>query len=259
MEVIDSHCHIDVADFDDDREAVLQRARELGVTGIVVPGICAADWGTLLALCSSHAGLFPALGLHPVFTQQHAAGDVDTLQGLLKEHAVVAIGEIGLDYFVSGLDRASQQSLFEAQLAVARDANLPVILHVRKSHDAVLETLRRIPVRGGICHAFNGSLQQAARYIEMGFRLGFGGMLTFQRSVKLRALARELPVEALVLETDAPDMTVAQHRGERNSPEYLPYCLAALASVRDTDAEELARIATANTREVLNLGAVHGV
>ena len=259
MELIDSHCHIDVADFDDDREAVLQRARELGVTGLVVPGICAADWGTLLALCSSHAGLFPALGLHPVFMQQHAAGDVDTLQGLLEEHAVVAIGEIGLDYFVSGLDRASQQSLFEAQLAVARDANLPVILHVRKSHDAVLETLRRIPVRGGICHAFNGSLQQAARYIEMGFRLGFGGMLTFERSVKLRALARELPVEALVLETDAPDMTVAQHRGERNSPEYLPYCLSALASVRGADTEELARITTANTREVLNLDAVHGV
>jgi TatD DNase family protein len=171
----------------------------------------------------------------------------------------VAIGEIGLDYYVDGLDRSGQQSLFEAQLAIARDANLPVILHVRKSHDAVLATLRRIPVRGGICHAFNGSLQQAAQYIEMGFRLGFGGMLTFERSVKLRALARELPVESLVLETDAPDMTVAQHRGERNSPEYLPYCLDALASVRDEDTTELARITTANAREVLNLDVAHGV
>jgi TatD DNase family protein len=123
----------------------------------------------------------------------------------------------------------------------------------------VLATLKRIRVCGGICHAFNGSLQQAARYIEMGFRLGFGGMLTFERSVKLRSLARELPVEALVLETDAPDMTVAQHRGERNSPEYLPYCLAALARARDSDAEELARITTANAREVLNLGSVQGV
>ncbi len=255
MELIDSHCHIDVAEFADDREAVLQRARKLGVTGIVVPGIRASDWGSLLTLCRSHTDLYPAIGLHPVFLDQHTVADVDALQSLLAEHAVVAIGEIGLDYYVRDLDRAAQQSLFEAQLVVARDADLPVILHVRKSHDAVLETLRRIPVRGGICHAFNGSLQQAARYIDMGFRLGFGGMLTFDRSVKLRALARELPVEALVLETDAPDMTVAQHRGERNSPEYLPYCLAALARARQADPEELARITTINTREVLNLDA----
>ena len=259
MELIDSHCHIDVAEFDEDREVVLQRARKLGVAGIVVPGIRSADWGALLELCGSHPGLYPALGLHPVFMEQHTDGDISMLEDLLPEHPVVAIGEIGLDYFVEGLDRAAQQSLFEAQLAVAQDANLPVILHVRKSHDAVLETLRRIPVRGGICHAFNGSLQQAARYIETGFRLGFGGMLTFDRSVKLRALARELPVEALVLETDAPDMTVVQHRGERNSPEYLPYCLSALARVRDTDAEELARVTTANAREVLNLDAMRGV
>ena len=259
MDLIDSHCHIDVADFDDDREAVLQHARELGVTGIVVPGIRSADWVSLLALCSNHTDLYPALGLHPVFMEQHTAGDIEVLQGLLPEHPVVAMGEIGLDYHVEGLDRAAQQSLFEAQLEVARDAGLPVILHVRKSHDAVLQTLRRLPVPGGICHAFNGSLQQAARYIEMGFRLGFGGMLTFERSVKLRSLARELPVEALVLETDAPDMTVAQHRGERNSPEYLPYCLAALARARDSDTEELARITTANAREVLNLDSVQGV
>jgi TatD DNase family protein len=259
MELIDSHCHIDVMDFDSDREAVLRHARKLGVAGIVVPGIRSAGWEELLALCTVHADLYPALGLHPVFLQDHVAEDVNVLQDLLSRHAVVAIGEIGLDYYVDGLDRSGQQSLFEAQLAIARDANLPVILHVRKSHDAVLATLRRIPVRGGICHAFNGSLQQAAQYIEMGFRLGFGGMLTFERSVKLRALARELPVESLVLETDAPDMTVAQHRGERNSPEYLPYCLDALASVRDEDTTELARITTANAREVLNLDVAHGV
>ena len=253
MELIDSHCHLDVSDFDADRSAVLQRARHNGVTGIVVPGITAAGWEPLWQLCQNEPGLYPAFGLHPVFLQQHTADDLPALQTMLERHPAVAVGEIGLDYAVDGLDRDAQQALFEAQLVIARDAGLPVILHVRKAHDQVLATLKRIRVCGGICHAFNGSLQQATLYRALGFRFGFGGMLTFERSTKLRALAKALPVESIVLETDAPDMTVMQHRGERNSPEYLPYSLAALAGVRDEAAEELARITTANVREVLNL------
>jgi TatD DNase family protein len=255
MELIDSHCHLDVSDFDADRSAVLQRARQNGVSGIVVPGIAAAGWAGLWQLCRNASGLYPAFGLHPVFMQQHTAGDLPALQTMLEMHPAVAVGEIGLDFVVDGLDRQAQQTLFEAQLVIARDAGLPVILHVRKSHDQVLATLKRIRVCGGICHAFNGSLQQASLYQTLGFKFGFGGMLTFDRSTKLRALAKALPAESLVLETDAPDMTVMQHRGERNSPEYLPYSLAALAEVRDEDAEELARVTTANAYEVLNLGA----
>ena len=255
MELIDSHCHLDVSDFDADRHAVLQRARHNGVAGIVVPGIDAAGWDSLRQLCCSEPGLYPAFGLHPVFLSQHTARDLAALQALVQRHPPVAIGEIGLDYFVEGLDREAQQTLFEAQLAIARDAGLPVILHVRKSHDRVLATLRRVRVCGGICHAFNGSQQQASLYQDLGFRFGFGGMLTYERSTRLRALAKALPVESLVLETDAPDMTVAQHQGERNSPEYLPYCLAALAEVRDESAQELGRITTANAREVLKLDA----
>jgi TatD DNase family protein len=255
MELIDSHCHLDVSDFDADRNAVLQRARQNGVSGIVVPGIAAAGWAGLWQLCRSASGLYPAFGLHPVFMQQHTAGDLPALQTLLEMHPAVAVGEIGLDFVVDGLDRQAQQTLFEAQLVIARDAGLPVILHVRKSHDQVLATLKRIRVCGGICHAFNGSLQQASLYQTLGFKFGFGGMLTFDRSTKLRALAKALPAESMVLETDAPDMTVMQHRGERNSPEYLPYSLAALAEVRDEDAEELARVTTANAYEVLNLAA----
>jgi TatD DNase family protein len=253
MELIDSHCHLDVSDFDADRRAVLQRARHNGVAGIVVPGVLAAGWDALWQLCRAESGLFPAFGLHPVFLQQHTADDLPALQALLERHPPVAIGEIGLDYLVEGLDRAAQQALFEAQLQIARDAGLPVILHVRKSHEQVLATLQRLRVCGGICHAFNGSLQQASHYHDLGFRFGFGGMLTFERSTKLRALAKALAADSLVLETDAPDMTVAQHHGERNSPEYLPYCLAALAGVRDESVEELARITTANVREVLKL------
>ena len=253
MELIDSHCHLDVSDFNADRQAVLQRARRNGVTAIVVPAIHSAGWAGQWQLCQTASGLYPAFGLHPMFLQQHTAADLTALQAWLEQHPPVAIGEIGLDYAVEGLDRAAQQTLFEAQLAIARDACLPVILHVRKSHDQVLATLKRVRVKGGICHAFNGSLQQASLYHDLGFRFGFGGMLTFERSTKLRALAKALAADTIVLETDAPDMTVVQHRGERNSPEYLPYCLAALAEVRGESEEELARITTANAREVLHL------
>ena len=253
MELIDSHCHLDLPAFDHDRAAVIDRCRDRGVTGFVVPGVRAAGWQPLWRLSMQVPGLYPAFGLHPVFLKAHDAGDVAALEKMLARHRPVAIGEIGLDYHVAGLDRERQQSLFESQLEIARSAGLPVILHVLKAHDRVLSTLKRIPVPGGIVHAFNGSLQQARQYAAMGFCFGFGGMLTFPRSTRLRALARDLPLESIVLETDAPDMTVMQHRGERNSPEYLPYCLSALAGVRAAAPDEVARITTQNVRELLGL------
>ena len=166
-----------------------------------------------------------------------------------------AVGEIGLDYVVPALDRDRQQALFEAQLAIARAADLPVLLHVRKAHAQVLATLKRIPVRGGIAHAFSGGIAEARRYLDLGFALGFGGMLTFERSTKLRALAAALPPDAIVLETDAPDLTVAAHRGERNSPEYLPDVLTALAQVRGEDRAWLAARTSVTARRVLGLAS----
>jgi TatD DNase family protein len=253
MEIIDSHCHLDVAEFDADRGTVLQAARDGGVHGIVVPGVTAAGWDGLWKLCAGEPDLYPALGLHPVYLEAHTAADLERLQGWLTDHRPVAIGEIGLDYYLAELDRERQRVLFEAQLELAREAGLPVILHVRKSHDQVLASLKRIRVPGGIVHAFNGSLQQAQQYMDLGFRFGFGGMLTYARSSKLRTLARQLPAESLVLETDAPDMVVSRHRGERNSPEYLPQILAALAEVRDEAEADLATQTTANARDVLGL------
>jgi TatD DNase family protein len=258
VEIIDTHCHLDVAEFDPDRQSVLARARANGVAAIVVPGVLAPGWHHLWRFCAGEPDLYPALGLHPVYLDRHQEGDLAALEKFLVEHRPVAVGEIGLDYFVIGLDRRRQQALFETQLEMARAADLPVILHVRKAHDAVLATLRRIRVSGGIAHAYNGSLQQAQQYIDLGFKLGFGGMLTYERSRRLRLLARELPAEAIVLETDAPDLTVAQHRGMRNSPEYLPYCLAALAEARGENREELARQTSANARAVLGLDSRTG-
>ena len=253
MELIDTHCHLDVGAFEADRDVVLAASRDAGVRGIVVPAIAAPGWSALRALCATHADLHPAYGLHPVFIADHGDGDLAALEAQLDAGDAVAVGEIGLDHFVPGLDRDRQRALLDAQLAIAATAGLPVLLHVRKAHDAMLAALRRARVPGGIAHAFNGSLEQAGRYLDLGFRLGFGGMLTFERSRKLRALARDLPPEALVLETDAPDLAVASHRGERNSPAYLPEVLAALAEVRDEAAEAVAAQTTRNAREALRL------
>ncbi len=253
MPLIDTHCHLDVAAFDDDRPAVLARARAAGVSRIVVPGITAEGWQGLLSLCEGEDGLYPALGLHPVFLDQHRPDDLRALETAIARHAPVAVGEIGLDFYLPALDVERQKALFEAQLHIARDAGLPVLLHVRKAHDDTLALLRRTRVTGGICHAFNGSLQQARQYMDLGFKLGFGGMLTYERSHKLHRLARELPLEAMMLETDAPDMPPASHHGQRNSPEYLPEVLQALARLREEDADTIAAQTTANAIELLKL------
>ena len=253
MELIDTHCHLDVAEFDPDREQVLNGARAAGVAAIVVPAVDAAAWPGLLALCRANDDLYPALGLHPVYISGHRDEDLSALEAAVAAEHPVAVGEIGLDFHGPEPDAERQRRFFSAQLAIAREAGLPVLVHCRKGHEDVLAALRETPVPGGIAHAFNGSLQQAQRYIDLGFKLGFGGMLTFERSSKLRRLAAELPLDAIVLETDAPDLTVASHQYQRNSPEYLPEVLAALAEVRGMAPEAVAACTTANAREVLAL------
>lgn len=253
MHLIDTHCHIDVEDFDTDRNQVLARCYASGIMEMIVPAVDRQGWQKLLQLCSEQPGLYPALGLHPVYVAQHQPEDVHALEQVVAEEKLCAIGEIGLDYYLDQLDRGQQQQLFEAQLCIARDAGLPVVLHVRRSCEQVLQTLKKTRVRGGIAHAFNGSLQQARQFIELGFKLGFGGTMTYDGSRRIHALARELPLDAIVLETDAPDMVVASHRGERNSPEYLTECLQALAGLREEDPEYIADITTRNAHTVLNI------
>jgi TatD DNase family protein len=254
LHLIDTHCHLDVPEFDPDREQVLANARAAGVAAIVVPAIDAAGWPGLLALCRANADVYPALGLHPIYIEAHRDAHLADLEAAIAAQRPVAVGEIGLDFHLPDLDPDRQRRLLAAQLAIARGAHLPVLLHVRKAHEDVLSALRDTPVPdGGIAHAFNGSLQQAQRYMDLGFKLGFGGMLTYERSSKLRRLAAELPLDSIVLETDAPDMTVASHRYRRNSPEYLPEVLSALAEVRDLEPADVAARTTANARAVLAL------
>ena len=247
--MFDTHCHLDFPEFDADREHVLQHCRQLGLEGVLVPGVSAASWSRLLALTDQHADLFPALGLHPMFIDEHRDEHLLELEKLLQADRAVALGEIGLDFFLPQLDRLRQQHFFQAQLQLAVRYQLPVILHVRKAHDQVLSLLRQHRLPGGIVHAFSGSYQQAQQYIELGFMLGFGGAMTWPRATKLQSLAARLPLSSLVLETDAPDMRPFGIDSHRNSPEYLPQIASFLADLRGLDVAELRRVTTHNVRQ----------
>lgn len=252
MDIIDTHCHLDIADFDSDRNEVLDSCRTIGITKIIVPAIQSRTWPKVLELCRNETGLYPALGLHPVFINQHQSDDIYKLDQILESSRPVAIGEIGLDFYLKDLDIDKQLDLFEQQLLLAKKHELPVILHVRKAHDQVLQLIKKIKVKGGFSHAFNGSLQQANQYIELGFKLGFGGTLTYENSTKIHKLAKSLPLESIVLETDAPDMVVESHRGQRNSPEYIMESLKALAKIRNEDVSVIAEQTSKNANDIIN-------
>ncbi|HEX2012131.1 MAG TPA: TatD family hydrolase [Roseateles sp.] len=260
----DSHCHLDAPEFDADRGAVVARARAAGLTQIVIPAVGAFNFEAVRVLAHEH-GFAYALGIHPLYVMKARDEDLELLAGLLEQHRhdprLVAIGEIGLDFFVPGLDPARQEFFYSAQLRLARRFGLPVILHVRKSADQLLRALRRIEVAGGIGHAFNGSRQQADAFVELGFKLGFGGTLSFERALQIRRLAAELPDSALVLETDAPDIPphwlykTAEQRAAgqtaRNEPAELPRIAASLAALRGWTPEQTAAVTSANARAAL--------
>ena len=250
--LIDSHCHIDASEFDADREEVIQRSQASGVSAIVVPAVHVASFTGTQAVARAHSQwAWPAYGLHPIYVAEHQDADLHTLRLWIEREKPVAVGEIGLDGFVPGLDFARQEWLFSQQLQMARDFDLPVILHVRHAVDLVLKHLRRARVRGGIAHAFNGSEQQADAFIKLGFKLGFGGALTFERALNLRRLAASLPLESLVLETDAPDIAPAWAYKQRNSPEYLPAIAAEVARLRGISPQAVAEATAHNTLTVL--------
>lgn len=206
---IDTHCHLDAHEFDADRDAVVERARQAGVVMQVLPAVDVSNFDTVRALAHRH-GFAYALGIHPLYVMRAADDALERLQQALREYAadprLVAVGEIGLDFFVPGIDPQRQEYFYAAQLKLAVEYGLPVILHVRRSADPLLKQLRRIPVSGGVAHAFNGSEQQARQFVSAGFKLGFGGAVTFSRALQIRRLARAVPDSGFVLETDAPDI-----------------------------------------------------
>ena len=250
--LVDSHCHLDAAEFDADRDQIIEDARKAGVERIVVPAIERGNFDAVLALSRRYSCCIPALGIHPLYTERACPEDLDVLREKLSESRPAAIGEIGLDYFVENLDRDKQAFYYIEQLKLAREFDLPVLLHVRRSVDQILKHLRRIEVRGGIAHAFNGSRQQAEIFIGMGFKLGFGGAMTWPRALHLRELAATLPLDSIVLETDAPDIPPEWiGRDGRNNPAQLPRIAQVLAGLRNIDVDEIITKTTRNMHQLL--------
>jgi TatD DNase family protein len=263
---IDSHCHLDASEFGNESSLIAEQARTAGVSWIVVPAVERANFDTVANVAATLPSCVYALGIHPMYVPHASEDDLrvlrDRVQQAISDEHFVAVGEIGLDGYVPGLDMARQQHFYRAQLALAQRHGLPVLLHVRRSADALLHGLRQCPVAGGLAHAFNGSRQQADQFIAMGFKLGFGGALTFERALQLRRLATDLPLNALVLETDAPDIpprwmyrTQAERaQGAvmgRNEPAELVRIAQCLADLRDMGLADLALATTANALQAL--------
>ena len=253
MRLIDSHCHLDDDRLDAERDAVIAEAAAQGITRMVVPATTANRWEKIKSLCASHAGLYPAYGLHPMFIEQHQANHLRELDEWLAREEVVAVGECGLDFYRSRVDEKWQKQLFQEQLQLADNHRLPVIVHVRKAMDDVISLLRRQGRHGGVVHSFAGSEQQARQLYDLGFKLGIAATVGFERARKLRAVVAAMPEDALLLESDAPDQPGCGHRGELNRPAYIVEHLQTMAELRQVAVEDLAAALTRNTELLFKL------
>lgn len=257
--LIDSHCHIDFPDFDIDRHSLLSECRSRGMSAILVPGVSANQWQQMANVVRDYSDdrvyprLLPAYGMHPCFMSQHDSVDLNTLELRLSEGAL-AVGEIGLDAFHGDELIEAQLTLFKAQLSIAKGNALPVVIHSRKTQDLVLKCVRQLQFKeGGILHAFSGSLQQAQLAVDLGFKIGFGGAATYERANRIKRILKTLPREAVVFETDSPDIPPSFDRGNRNTPLNLFRIVEILAQVRDEPIDELLASSTQNVLEILKL------
>jgi TatD DNase family protein len=251
--LVDSHSHLDADAFDPDRNQVLARARAAGVTRQIVPAVSASGWEKLRVLCSAETGLFPAYGLHPMFLPEHRPEHLAALREWIEREDPVAVGECGLDFFVENLDISQQSLYFDGQLRLARDFELPVIVHARRAVDAVMAAIRRFGPLRGVIHSFSGSADQARRLYDLGFLIGLGGPVTYERARRLRGLAAQVPIECLLLETDAPDQPDSGHRGQRNEPARLTTVRDTIAALRGVEPEAIARATSANAERLFGL------
>lgn len=259
---IDTHCHVDAPEFASLLPNIISAAQDQNVQAILLPTVRAADCQTVKELTSQYSnqipGLVYTLGIHPLYSNQMQPGDLEIVDQQiaqsLSDPRFVGVGEIGLDYFVEGLDPQQQDLIFNAQLDLAEKYQLPVILHVRRSQDAILKALRQRTIPGGIAHAFNGSMQQAEQFISLGFKLGFGGAATYERALQIRRLLKDLPLESIVTETDAPDIPPAWLRSEGirfNEPAFLPRIARELAAIRGIDGAVFAQAVWRNAMQAL--------
>ncbi|MGX9871132.1 TatD family hydrolase [Enterobacter mori] len=253
---VDTHCHFDFPPFTGDEMPSIDRAARAGVDAIIVPAIEAAYFERVLDLARRHDALYAALGLHPIVIEHHLEEHLDRLDAVLQtaENKLVAIGEIGLDLYRENPQFERQQTILDAQLRLAKRHDLPVILHSRRTHDKLAMHLKRIDLpRRGVVHGFSGSLQQAQRFIELGYHIGVGGTITYPRASKTRDVMARLPLSALLLETDAPDMPLNGFQGQPNRPEQAARVFTTLCELRPEPAAVIADALLENTRTLFGI------
>ncbi|MEA9729481.1 TatD family hydrolase [Xanthomonas campestris] len=255
MRLIDSHCHLDASEFDADRAAVIARAQAAGVMQQVVPAITAASWPGLREACALAPGLHPAYGLHPIFLDLHRPEHLELLAEWIARERPCAIGECGLDFFLDGLDAQTQRHYFDGQLQLAKRFDLPLIVHARRAVEEVIARIKAVGGIRGVVHSFAGSPEQAQQLWKLDFMIGLGGPVTYPRANRLRGLAAQMPLQHLLLETDAPDQPDAEIRGQRNEPARLRTVLDCIAQLRGEPAEAIAAQTSANARRLFGLPA----
>lgn len=251
--LFDSHSHLDAPEFDGDRAAVMQRALDAGVSEQLVPAVDHDSWPKLREVCAADPGLHPAYGLHPMYLDRHRPEHLPALREWIERERPRAIGECGLDFFVEGLDPEQQRFYLRKQLELAREFDLPVVLHARRAVEEITAMLRGIGGLRGVIHSYSGSEEQARQLFGLGFMLGIGGPLTYDRAQRLHRLVAAMPIEFLLLETDSPDQPGSIHRGQRNEPAHLQFVLETVARLRDEDPGEIASATRANARRLLRL------
>jgi TatD DNase family protein len=253
--IFDSHSHIDAPEFDPDREEVLERAEAAGIRRQLVPAIDHAGWPKLKSICAARPGLYPAYGLHPMFLDRHRPEHLDALRQWIEREHPKAVGECGLDFFVDGLDVQAQRIYFRRQLEIARDFDLPVVLHARRAVEEVLATIRSVGRLRGVVHSYSGSEEQARQLFGLGFLLGIGGPVTYDRAKRLRRIVSTAPLECLLLETDSPDQPDSRHRGQRNEPALIVTVLESVAGLRRMDPGAVADATRENAQQLFGVAS----
>lgn len=256
MKLIDSHVHLDDPRFDPDRDAVIQRARAAGIIAQIIPGVTESRCETACQIAREHSDIFVAYGLHPMFMEEHQTDHLDVLRARVAQCQPVAIGECGLDFYSGDEDKTAQIDCFQAQIEIAREHDLPLILHVRKALDQVTAILAASGHHKGVLHSFSGSEQQAKRLLDLGYHISLGGPVTYLRAKRLRRLIAALPLDAFLLESDAPDQPGSLHQGQRNEPAYLSEALATFVQLRKQTAETIAAATTQNAIKLFKLPTI---
>jgi len=251
--IIDSHCHLDFKVFNTDRKQVIERANQLGVNKIVIPGVMRKTWGDIKLCCETYPGLYPCYGLHPYFIEQHKEADLEQLRYWVETNHPIAIGECGLDFYLKDLNRDKQIFYFEQQLDIALEFKLPAVIHARKSTEAVIDAIKKRPGLYGMIHSYSGSYEQAVKLIDLNFYLSFGGPITYDKSTRLRKMVQSLPLDSLLVETDSPDQPMANAPSLRNEPAFILEAIKSIADLHSTTEQEVANITTENAKKLFQL------